>query len=421
MRDFYDVVVVGGGPGGSWAARHAAMGGASVLLLEKDREIGLPVRCAEGTDLGGLKQLLPEIKDEWVSQVVDKAQVVAPDGRFVDGFTGDKGLVLHRRLFDPALAAMAAEAGAEIQTKAYVFGLIKNGDQICGVKVRHLGEEKKVGASIVIGADGIESRVGRWGGIDTAVPMHEMESCAQATLTNIDIDPQTAIFWIGSEVAPMGYAWMFPKGEGWANVGLGISGKYSAKKRAIDYLNDFIDKVYPGAAVLNLVAGGVPSTRQLSDLVRGGLMLVGDAARQTDPLTGGGITNAMFAGEFAGKTAAEAVNEKDFSKKSLERYSKRWGKQRAKSVDLAYRIKNVVFKFSDDDYNKQTRPEHNPLSKNCGENSSQSHGHKRPDHSLSLAVSHGKRLFSCCPVTFYIGQHGIEGHCCITAKIYQTS
>lgn len=352
MKESYDVIVVGGGPGGSWAARHAALGGASVLLLEKDREIGLPVRCAEGVDFSGLNKLVPEIRAEWISQVVERAQVVAPDGRIVEGFTGDKGYMLHRRIFDPALAALAAEAGAHIVTKAYVHGLLFENGCVSGVRVRHLGEDFEIRASVVIGADGIESRVGRWGGIDTAVPVHEMESCAQMTLTHIDIDPNTATFWIGEQVAPMGYAWMFPKGPGWANVGLGISGKYTAEKRAVDYLREFVAREYPEASILNLVAGGVPTTRQLRDLVRDGLMLVGDAARQTDPLTGGGIVNAMFAGEFAGQVAADAVNRGDVSQKSLGQYQKIWEKRRAKGIDLAYKVKNVIYKFSDDDHNQ---------------------------------------------------------------------
>ncbi|NQT27695.1 NAD(P)/FAD-dependent oxidoreductase [candidate division KSB1 bacterium] len=352
MKTFYDVIVVGGGPAGSWAAKHAAEGGASVLLLEKDREIGLPVRCAEGVGLDGLKEQIPEFPKSWIAQVIDGAIIVAPDGREVEAYSGEKGVVLHRKLFDAGLAQRASEAGAEVVTKANVHGLLMKNSQVCGVKVQHLGESYEIQSSIVIGADGIESRVGRWASIKTQTPFAEMESCAQMTLSNLDIDPTRVIFWIGKDIAPGGYFWLFPKGPGTANVGLGISGKFTKDKKAIHYLKSFIEKKYSSASILTIVAGGVPSGPQLNELVGNGLMLVGDAAHHTDPLSGGGIINALIGGKMAGEVAAESITKKDVTKKQLSRYQKQWEKQKKKELQLAYRIKNIIHEFKDEDFNK---------------------------------------------------------------------
>ena len=105
----------------------------------------------------------------------------------------------------------------------------------------------------------------------------------------------------------------FPKNDRVANVGLGISGEYARYKSAKKYLKEFIDKHFPNSAVLYTVVGGVPCAPTLKKIVADGLMLVGDAAHQVNPISGGGIATAMIAGKIAGCVAAEAIKEDDFS------------------------------------------------------------------------------------------------------------
>ena len=111
-----------------------------------------------------------------------------------------------------------------------------------------LDKKIKIISKIVIGADGIESRVGRWGNIKTSVRMKDMESCLQYTVSNIDINQEQMVMYVGSNFAPGGYMWIFPKGEGSANIGIGISGKYSKKKSAKKYLDEFIKLFKHGLA-----------------------------------------------------------------------------------------------------------------------------------------------------------------------------
>lgn len=351
MKDRYDVIVVGGGPGGSWAAKHAAEGGASVLLLEKDREIGIPVRCAEGLSELGLKRVV-EVKDHWISQVIRGTRLVAPDGTVIESFAEGIGFVLNRKLFDYGLAAMASQAGADVLTKAYVHGLCMVDGVVNGVKMTHMGQKHRISSSVVIGADGVESRVGRWVGLETRIHPEEMESCVQMTLTDIDIDPGVVEFYFGRQVAPGGYLWIFPKGSRTANVGLGISGVYSRVKKPLFYLQEFVERKFPGASVLTMVAGGVPTVPTLKKIVRDGLMLVGDAARQANPMTGGGILCAMIAGKIAGRVVADAVRAGDVSAKRLGTYPREWHKTEGKKNERIYRIKTVVDRFSDEDLNR---------------------------------------------------------------------
>src|SRR5512136_309196 len=117
IKDRYDVVVVGGGPAGSLAALHAARGGSEVLLLEKDREIGSPVRCAEAVGKDGVEKILEQaIHPSWVSATVDKFLFIAPDGTRIYPQVRMVGCVLNRKIFDLELARQAAQAGARIET-----------------------------------------------------------------------------------------------------------------------------------------------------------------------------------------------------------------------------------------------------------------------------------------------------------------
>ena len=341
LRRCYDVVVVGAGPGGSVAAREAARRGLSVLLLEKRQEIGSPVRCAEGVTH---ELLVPFIEPDprWISAVVSKAQItVIGDGTTVTRRAeGGKGYVLERRVFDRALAEEAAQAGSQVMVKTAATGLLLEDGVVRGVVARGPAGALEIECAVVIGADGVESQVGPWAGLDTTLALRDTMACAQYLLAGIEIDPACCYYYVGQGVAPGGYAWVFPKGEGKANVGLGVQADVAADS-ALNYLTRFIEgqpNLAQGSPV-TLVVGGVPVAPPLPRLVSSGLMLVGDAARQVDPLTGGGIANAMMAGRLAAEVAAQAIAAGDTSAEALAPYEKRWMASRGRKMARNYRLK----------------------------------------------------------------------------------
>jgi digeranylgeranylglycerophospholipid reductase len=353
MQHAYDCIVIGGGPGGAWTAKHAAENGATVLLLEKDREVGLPVRCGEAVGREGLQEVLgTEPESRWIANTIDGVILVAPDGREVVVDARQCGYILDRRIFDYDLVRIASEKGVEVVTKAYVFDILQNNGAAQGVRLQHLGQTHEVAAAVVIGADGVESRVGRWAGLRTNIKMRDMESCMQLTLSNIKVDRRYIYFYFGKNIAPGGYLWVFPKGDTSANVGIGISGEFSRFKSAQKYLMEFVTRTFPGAAILYTVVGGVPCAATLKQITRDGLMLVGDAARQVNPMSGGGIITAMLAGKIAGCIAASAVSDGDVSDKRLSAYARAWHKQQGRSHQRFYQIKQAVYKLSDADLNR---------------------------------------------------------------------
>jgi digeranylgeranylglycerophospholipid reductase len=344
----YDIIVVGAGPAGSMAAKFAAEKGVSVLMLEKDRDVGYPVRCGEAVSKKGIEQFInPD--EKWIASHINKFSFNAPDGEESVIEFSDSGYILERRIFDYELAKSAAEAGAQILTRSYVNGLIFENDRVSGVQYEFQGEQKKVKCMIVIGADGVESRIGRWAGLKTYTDFRDMECCTQITASHISVQPDTLYFYFGKDYAPGGYFWIFPKGKNIANIGLGISGLIGKKRSALSFLNEFMEKHYPDAPVLTRIAGGVPSTVTLKKIVSQGIMLAGDAAHQVNPLSGGGITSGMIAGSIAGRIAAEAVklNRPDH----IFNYENEWYERVGKKHEIYNRLKNGIYNFSDEKFN----------------------------------------------------------------------
>lgn len=357
MKDRYDVLVIGAGPAGSIAARNAAEKGLDVLLIEKRQEIGDPVRCAEGVSKECLKKHV-EIDKKWICADLKASHIYAPDGTRIEMAEeisgGEVGYVLERKVFDRALAEQAARAGAEVRVKTRATDLILEDGFVRGAKLMHLGKTYDVRAKIVIGADGIESKVGRWAGIDTSLKPIDIETCTQYLIAGVDIAQDHCEFYVGNEIAPGGYIWIFPKGEGKANVGVGILGSRAGKfkPRPVDYLNSFMEKKFPDARIIEMVYGGVPVSGSIEKTSANGLMLIGDAARQSDPITGGGILNAMEAGKLAGEAAYAAISAGDVSFQKLEEvYEKRWRATIGHDIDMSLIVKNCFINLSDDDLN----------------------------------------------------------------------
>ncbi|MEM2924940.1 MAG: NAD(P)/FAD-dependent oxidoreductase [Methanocellales archaeon] len=347
----YDVIVVGAGPAGSIAAKTAAELGLKVLLIEKRQEIGTPVRCAEGTGKKSLMKFI-ELNPKWIAARLKGARIYSPNGAMVkiDG-NEEIGLILERKIFDRELAKLAARAGAQVQVKTKATGVLMENGFVRGIIASQLDKAFKIESKVVIAADGVESQVARWAGVDTTVKLKDIESCVQFLMADIDIDEEYADFYVGNKIAPGGYIWVFPKGEREANVGVGILGSKSGDLRAIDYLQSFVAKKFPNGKIIEMVVGGVPVSGPIKRAIANGLIIAGDAARQADPITGGGIVNAMYAGKIAGEVAAKAVQEGNYSIEVLNEYEIRWRATLGKELAKHYKVKEVFSTLTDDDLN----------------------------------------------------------------------
>ncbi len=351
IKNKYDIVVIGAGPAGSVAARFAAENGASVLMLERDREAGIPVRCAEGVSHNGILPFI-DPDERWIATKIEIAKLNSPNGETAIMRNNGLGYVLERRIFDTALCDLAVEKGADFITKADALDLVWEKGKICGVKYKYLGMIRTVKCDIVIGADGVESRVGRWAGIETKVRLEDIDTCVQYTLSGIEVDDTACEFYFGNNVSPGGYVWIFPKSKTTANVGIGIAGHLAKEKSPKKYLDEFVEKHFPRAKINYTVFGGVPTAATLKQIVKDNIMLVGDAARQVNPITGGGIVQGMIAARIAGEVAAEAVKEKKFEAKFLKKYHRLWDKKLGKTQKITFDLKEKFMTMSDDRFNR---------------------------------------------------------------------
>ncbi|UCD44546.1 MAG: NAD(P)/FAD-dependent oxidoreductase [Candidatus Bathyarchaeota archaeon] len=350
-----DVVVVGAGPAGSLAARSAAEQGVEVLILEEHPEVGLPVYCAEALSLQGIEECGVDPKPPFVCQEITKARVFAPDMNYVDLVSSEwKGFTLNRDMFDRSMSNNAVEAGAKLMTSTTVTGVIREGKSVVGVFASNESGSLEVKAKVVIGADGHSSIIRRTAGFRRWFP--DVGICAQFRLGGLNLDyPEINEFYVGSNIAPGGYAWVFPKSSDVANVGLGVRRIHKAPP--IVHLRKWVssDPRFRDAEVLLTNGGICPASGQLDRIVDDGVMLTGDAAGQLIPVTGAGVHSGAASGKIAGEVAAKAAEEGDVSSKRLSEYVERFDKSWGKRIRDSRKMVEMLDKFSDDDLNALAR------------------------------------------------------------------
>src|SRR2546426_364785 len=356
-----DVLVVGAGPAGAvaaWEAKRAAPE-LDVLLLERDRAVGARVRCAEGVGDAGLREFASPDAALWVARKITRVVFIAPDDTEVGVAERDVGWILDRTRFDAFLAAQAVAQGAELRVGTEAAELRRVVDGRWEVCARGSQGAATWRARIVIGADGVETMVGRWAGLDTRVPARDMESCAQYVLQGIDFNPDAIYLQFSNAIAPGGYAWIFPKAIGIANVGLGLVALKTDGRNARQYLDAWVARRFPTAARTGYTVGGVIVHTTIKKTYADGVLVAGDAAHMINPLSGGGITNAMKAGRLAGRTAAAAICAGDTSERRLSAYHHTWMELLGEDHLKYYRIKQALESVDDTFFNKLARTVNN--------------------------------------------------------------
>lgn len=326
MQDRCDLLVVGAGPAGSTAARYAAEAGVDVLLIDKKREIGLPVCCGEFNaspavlakalpNAPGLDELFP-IDPGLVRRAVRGMVAVSPQGREYEFDL--PGYTLDRDAFDRHLADAAVREGA----------VLSSGTTFLGREGRRARTSRgDVEAGVVIAADGPLSRVCRSAGMEHSAVLAPAITCR----VDGEFGDRLRLFF-GNSVAPGGYAWVFPK-RGCANVGLGV--RRPAPPVPV-LLGAFLAQ--NGFAARDVRAGFVPVSGPIPETVRGNVLAVGDAAGHVVASNGGGIATAMICGRLAGLAAARHLLHGE----PLGAYERAWRSAVGRELLAAARTKRMA-------------------------------------------------------------------------------
>lgn len=361
----YDLVVIGSGPAGATTARVAAENGLRVLLVDKRQELGAPIQCSGAVSRHALEEVQVPISEEFIQEPIygfgiynDRGEASLIDYRRMKPSEYGKeqgkkplGYVVDRRRFDRYLMTLAERAGVETWLKTEGLCYSSNGQDLCAIRLRRFNEDIEVRAKVLVGADGLQSQVGRWAGLRTHIKITELASCLQFVVDRVETDGLLEII-TGHEWAPGGYAWVFPKGHGYAEIGLGVIGTMT-ERNAQWHLrhfmeNSFFKERFAQSRTLEIQGGGVPLAAPLRTQYADHLILVGDAARHVNPITGGGIHTALAGGKIAGNFLTELIRSgRKATAGNLKGYQDCWLEKLGHKMWKLYEEKTAIFRNGD--------------------------------------------------------------------------
>lgn len=324
-----DILIVGAGPAGGAAALAAARRGVRVLMVDRRQVVGTPVQCAEY-----IPAMLMGHLNLGKSFIVQRIQGMRThlQGEAVKD-TRAPGFTIQRDLFDQALIQEASNFGAELMLSTRAVERID--DETILLKQKS-GRYLTVRARILLGADGPRSTLGRWvgsvnrnllAGVQVTLPLMK-----GMDWTEIHFDPEIYA----------GYGWLFPK-KSVANVGIGLKITPQHHTRIRSVLDRFITRLKAERKVTGhparYISGWIPA-EPVRKAVHGNVALVGDAAGQTHPITGAGISSAIVCGEMAGKWAARAIKNRDIG--VLGQYDDEWQDHFKRTLDRAHQRRQFM-------------------------------------------------------------------------------
>ena len=375
----YDIIIIGAGPAGSLAAKYAVLNGAKVLMVEKKQEIGTPIQCAGFVpEASEVEDMIPgltlpaemkKIQKKCILSKTKKQRLIAPNLKSKEFDVN--GFVLDRRLFDSDLAEQAVKEGADILCGTAAKEIL-SGSKEHTVKLNGVFGAAEVTGKIIIGADGPNSMVGKTFGLShsgqiksdeddnsnlSAGAPYERGIGFEYKMTNVDIDTEALEMYFGNEYVPGGYVWIFPEGDGKANVGIGLRNSRSDEKMsARSLLNKFImehpiasEKLKDGK-IMSVHGGIIPVSGAPNKTATHSAMVVGDAAGHVMATNGGGIPFAMAAGKIAGEIAAAAALEGACGRQlSVIDYETEWRNAFGYSLDSSVQARKLMDKFTGSD------------------------------------------------------------------------
>ncbi len=344
----YDAIVVGGGPVGGQAARLLAERGLRTLLVEEHRRVGEPVQCA-----GLFSPRIFDLVDFPVSRVrlneVRGAHVWSPKGHRIDLDGGrTMAVAVDRAAFDRECVASAERSGAEVALGSKAVRASRTGDVL--VEVRdHSGATREVRARLLVGADGVQAQVAKWFGLPRA---REIIPCYGSQMEGLALDPSFVEMFVGREQAPGFFSWMIPTApdgsQGKVEVGVDVRAPRPARHYYDRMMHDPISRPFVKGAIRSCfdICGCIP-LGPIKETVADRVMLVGDAAAQTKPTSGGGVYTGLTCAAHLADVAEVALAEDDLSRGRLREYHERWYDDIGRELWVGWRLRKAFMHLDD--------------------------------------------------------------------------
>jgi len=325
-----DVVIIGAGPAGtSTAAEITDCSDKTVVLIDRREVIGVPGRCAGGISYDQMDLVHLKAPQHTITNEVFGMKIFSPNMTeltFEDN--GPLGFIVDRPKFDQWLHTRIDPEKCEtlLGTPAKT-----NGDIVtCGTR--------KFRPKTIVLATALDVKMAQSAGINVWVPPTDVHKCVQVTIESRKFDTKYLWLYFGKEVAPDGYAWVFPERDNLIRVGLGIS---QSNEHSVSRLLDaFILKMELFGAPQTFRTGKfIPTLYYPKSITNGKVALVGDAGFQCGPSTGGGIGSSLVCGKILGSCIALG--------KSLETYDKEWRQSIQEKMETQYLIKRLLAGLDD--------------------------------------------------------------------------
>jgi digeranylgeranylglycerophospholipid reductase len=341
-----DVVVVGAGPAGSFAALTAAKMGVEVTICEEHKEVGYPSHCPGHISIRGLDKLRLHVPEKIIENRISGAIFYSPSGNeFRVKLQSPVTYVINRTMFDKHLAQLAEREGARLMLGTRVDKLLLNDTSVTGAVLKS-GEHLKSG--VVVDAEGCASTLLKQVGLQT-FDRSLAVIAVNGEINHKDfLEDDTVEVYLGQKYAPGLYAWMIPRQDGTAKVGLATR-TGSAK----EHLRIFLSK-HPVASkkihfsdIQNLSYHLIPLGGPIPKTYHNGFLAAGDVASQVKPTTGGGVVMGLTCARIAGETAAQALQLRDFSSSFLSRYQNRWKQAIGFDMNAMRQIRLMLNRVSD--------------------------------------------------------------------------
>ena len=348
----FDVVIAGGGPAGLSAAALTARAGLSTLVVERNAAIGVPVRTSGASWIDELAALGVPAR---LFAPMHRIRVIAPRAEAAFDFSAPRMCVLDVRTFLQWLAEQAIDAGARIRLRTRAESLLARSGGQAGVRVRDAdGGNAEIAAASVIDATGYASTLARRHGLHDGFAAFGVG--AEVDLYAPRWDAHEAALIVGRDVAPNGYAWVLPYGNGRVRLGVGI-GRPHCDADPGDYLRRICSSVAAlaplrDASPIEAHVGVIPiAPPRAVALARGRLVVAGDAAGQASALVGEGIRYAMDAGRLAAN-AVTIAHANGAAKHAYDRYPAAW-RRRERNLRFAFEIYRRIIDFDDDAWDRE--------------------------------------------------------------------